>query len=154
MSVPVLSPDDCYHSGLVVSDVRTAAARLTAAAGYEWTAPVQATLAITTVDGDHEVPFEFVYSIQAPHLELIQEVPGTIWTASPGHALHHLGYWADDLTAATASLELAGYRQEARPADEKSDTFVYLIDPTGVRIEIVNRALFPDWPGFLQSMRA
>jgi len=154
MSSSVLSPTDCYHSGLVVPDVKAAAARLTAAAGYTWTTPVQATLAVAAADGEYEVPFEFVYSLQPPHLELIHEVPGTIWTASPGHALHHLGFWVDDLTAATTSLEEAGYRLEARPADEGAAMFAYLIDPAGVRIEIVNRALFPDWPGFLQSMRA
>jgi len=30
--------------------------------------------------------------------------------------------------------------------------FAYYADPSGVRIEIVDRALFPDWPGFLKSM--
>jgi catechol 2,3-dioxygenase-like lactoylglutathione lyase family enzyme len=149
-----VKPGDCYHVGLVVDDIATAAARLTATAGYRWTKPVESTLRVTTADGDTEVPFRFVYSVQAPHLELIQEVPGTIWTTPPGGAAHHVGYWVDDIAAAAAQLERAGYRLEARPSGDTLATFAYYTDSSGVRIEIVDRALFPDWPGFLKSMAA
>jgi catechol 2,3-dioxygenase-like lactoylglutathione lyase family enzyme len=149
-----MNPADCYHTGLVVDDMAAAAERLTAAMGYRWTKPVEAMLGVTTADGDIEVPFRFVYSVNAPHLELIQEVPGTIWTAAPGGAAHHLGYWVDDLAAAAAHLERNGYRLEARPSGDTLTMFAYYTDPGGVRIEIVDRALFPDWPGFLKSMAA
>jgi catechol 2,3-dioxygenase-like lactoylglutathione lyase family enzyme len=149
-----MNPADCYHIGLVVDDVAAAAERLTAAMGYQWTKPVDAMLSVTTAHGDADVPFRFVYSVDAPHLELIQEVPGTIWTAPPGGAAHHLGYWVDDLAAAAAELERTGYRLEARPSGGALTTFAYYTDPGGVRVEIVDRALFPDWPGFLKSMTA
>jgi hypothetical protein len=32
--------------------------------------------------------------------------------------------------------------------------FAYQTDPDGVRVEIVDRALFPDFPGFLEAMKA
>jgi len=150
----VLTAADCYHAGIVVPDMDAAAQRLTAAAGYTWTRPVEATLPITTADGDYDVPLRFVYSIEAPHLEVVQEVPGTVWTAGAGGAVHHLGYWVDDVAAAADGLQGAGYRLEARPAGPEISTFAYLLDPTGVRIEIVDRAAFPDWPGFLNMMRA
>src|SRR5262249_5438429 len=86
-----VNPMDCYHTGLVVDDMAAAAERLTTAMGYQWTKPVEATLSVTTAGGDVEVPFRFIYSVNAPHLELIQEVPGTIWTAPTGGAAHHLG---------------------------------------------------------------
>ncbi|OBK46824.1 VOC family protein [Mycobacterium sp. 1081908.1] len=149
-----MNPADCYHTGLVVDDMAAAAERLTAVMGYRWTKPVEAMLSVRTADGDVEVPFRFVYSVDAPHLELIQEVPGTIWAAPPGGAAHHLGYWVDDLAAAAAELERTGYRLEARPSGDALTTFAYYTDPGGVRIEIVDRALFPDWPGFLKSMAA
>jgi catechol 2,3-dioxygenase-like lactoylglutathione lyase family enzyme len=149
-----VNPANCYHTGLVVDDMAAAAERLTAAMGYRWTKPVEAMLGVTTADGDIEVPFRFVYSVNAPHLELIQEVPGTIWTAPPGGGAHHLGYWVDDLAAAAAQLERHGYRLEARPSGDTLTMFAYYTDPGGVRIEIVDRALFPDWPGFLKSMAA
>ena len=149
-----LQPTDLYHVGMIVDDIDAAAKRLTAVNGYGWTKPVESTLAVTTADGDYEVPFKFIYSLQAPHLELIQQVPGTIWTGLPDTAAHHLGYWVDDLTATAAALEDAGYRQEARPAGEKLSMFAYYTDSAGVRIEIVDRALFPDWPAFLEMMQA
>jgi catechol 2,3-dioxygenase-like lactoylglutathione lyase family enzyme len=147
-----MNPADCYHTGLVVEDMAAAAARLTEAMGYQWTKPVESTLSVTTADGDVEVPFCFVYSVNAPHLELIQEVRGTIWTAPVDGGAHHLGYWVDDIAAAAAQLERAGYRLEARPSGDTLSMFAYYTDPGGVRIEIVDRALFPDWPGFLKSM--
>jgi len=154
MTTSPLSPADLYHVGVVVPDIAAAAARLSAAAGYQWTKPVQATLTVTTEAGDTDIPFEFVYSVQGPHLELITEVPGTIWPATPDAATHHLGFWADDLAAAAHRLEQAGFRLEARPAGETLTSFAYYIDTAGTRIEIVDRALFPDWPGFLASMTA
>lgn len=84
----------------------------------------------------------------------MQQVPGTIWAAPPDTAAHHLGYWVDDLTATAAALEDAGYRQEARPGGEDLSMFAYQTDPDGVRVEIVDRALFPDFPGFLEAMKA
>ncbi|MEZ0365928.1 VOC family protein [Mycobacterium sp. pUA109] len=154
MSMQTLSPADCYHIGFIVPDIEAAARRFSAASGYRWTKPVEYTLAVTTAGGDYEVPFRFVYSLQAPHLELVQEVPGTVWTAPAGAAAHHLGYWVDDIAAAAARLETAGYRLEARPSGDTLSTFAYYTDPAGVRIEIVDRALFPDWPGFLAAMAA
>jgi catechol 2,3-dioxygenase-like lactoylglutathione lyase family enzyme len=149
-----LAPADFYHVGVVVPDIAAAAGRLTTVAGYQWTKPVRATLAVTTEAGDYEVPFEFVYSMQAPHLELVQEVPGTIWAVPPRGATHHLGYWADDLADAARRLEAAGFRQEARPSGDTLTSFAYYTDSAGTRIEIVHRALFPDWPGFLDAMKA
>jgi catechol 2,3-dioxygenase-like lactoylglutathione lyase family enzyme len=150
--MPPLSPADCYHVGLIVPDLQRAITEMTAAGGYNWTTPVQATLTVTTADGDIEVPFTFVYSIEAPHLELIQEVPGTVWAAPKGGAAHHLGYWVDDLAAAAAGLEAAGYRCEARPSGTQLSSFAYYLSPAGLRVELVDRALFPDWPGFLAMM--
>ena len=154
MTNPPLSRADNYHVGLVVSDMNSATARLTAASGYTWTKPVEASLSVTSAGGAVEVPFTFVYSIEAPHLEVIQEVPGTIWTASTTGAAHHLGYWVDDLTMVAEGLEQAGFVLEARPTGDELSTFAYYLDPTGVRIEIVDRALFPDWTGFLEMMKA
>jgi catechol 2,3-dioxygenase-like lactoylglutathione lyase family enzyme len=152
-SVPLAIADN-YHIGLVVPDIASATERLTAVSGYGWTKPVEASLSVVTADGEFEMPFSFVYSIEAPHLEVIQEVPGTIWTASTSGAAHHLGYWVDDLPLAAAGLEAAGFVLEARPSGDELSTFAYFLDPAGVRIEIVDRALFPDWAGFLETMKA
>lgn len=119
---------DLYHVGIIVPDIATAATRLSAVAGYEWTKPVEATLSVATEAGDHEVP--------------------------TGTATHRLGYWADDLTAAAQQLEDAGFRLEARPSGDTLTSFAYYTDNTGLRIEIVDQTLFPDWRGFLTMMAA
>ncbi len=150
-----MNPADCYHTGLVVDDMDAAARRLTVVMGYRWTKPIESTLSVTAADGDLEVPFKFVYSLDAPHLEVIQQVPGTIWTAPPRGGAQHHGYVADDIAAAAAQLERSGYRLETRPSGDALSTFAYFTDPGGgVRIEIVDRALFPDFPGFLAAMAA
>ena len=144
----LLGPSDLYHVGIVVPDLDAAAKRLTAAAGYTWTKPVEFSLSVTTAAGESEIANRFVYSLQAPHLELLQEVPGTVWTAPA----QHLGYWVDDIGAVARQLEAAGYVQEARPSGDPLAGFAYYTDPAGVRLELVDRALFPDWPAFLAAM--
>ncbi|MCV7225982.1 VOC family protein [Mycolicibacterium komossense] len=145
---PALAIADFYHVGIVVPDLDSAAQRLTAIAGYAWTKPVEFALSVVTAAGECDLVNRFVYSLQAPHLELVQEVPGTVWTAPA----HHLGYWVDDIGSAAAQLEQAGCTQEARPSGQALSTFAYYTDPAGIRIELVDRALFPDWPAFLAAM--
>lgn len=146
-----LSATDCYHTGLVVPDIESAAARLSAAAGYEWTQPIEYTVDVMTTTGQRELPLRFMYSLQAPHIELIAEVPGTPWTATRTGAAHHLGYFVDDIPAVSTQLEGAGFQLEAKPVGDIGSAFAYFIDPSGVRIEIVNRALLSDWPAFLKA---
>ena len=103
-----LRPDDFYHTGIVVSDLDDAMARLSALAGDTWIAPMSYTLPFRTAAGTRELTSTFVYSLQSPHVELIQEVPDSPWTAPRGNAIHHLGYFTDDLTATARALEDMG----------------------------------------------
>ena len=149
-----LAAVDLYHLGVVVPDLSEAAARYTAVSGYRWTKTVEQSLTVTTHTGDYEALLKIAFSLQAPYLELIEESPGTLWTATPNAAAHHLGYWVDDLAAAAAHLEQHGYRQEARLAGDTLSLFAYYLDPTGARVEIVDRTLFPDFPNLVKSMAA
>ncbi|RAU98790.1 VOC family protein [Mycobacterium colombiense] len=157
MTAFALRPEDFYHTGIIVPDLAAAMARLSALAGYRWINPVSYTLPFRTAGGTQEITSTFVYSLQAPHVELIKEVPGTAWTAAPGNAIHHLGYWTDSLAESAKMLEDNGFSFEAT-ADTASPSsngdlalFAYYVDDAGTRIEIVDRALFPDFPGFLQA---
>ena len=148
-----LRSDDLYHTGIVVPDLEAAMARFTALAGYRWISPMSYKLPFRTTAGTSDLTSTIVYSVQAPYLELVQEVPGTPWTAAPGNAVHHLGYFTDDLAATAQQLEANGYSFEMTadmPGTELA-LFAYYIDPVGTRIEIVDRALFPDFPAFVQS---
>lgn len=149
-----LRPEDLYHTGIVVPDLDTAKARLSAVVGYRWTRPLTYTLPFRTATGISELTSTIVYSAQSPHVELVQEVPGSPWTAAPGHSAHHLGYFTDDLAETGRMLERNGFRFEmtAAVSDSELAMFAYYVDEFGTRIEIVDRAVFPDFPAFLQSM--
>jgi hypothetical protein len=148
-----LRPEDFYHTGIVVPDLDAAMARLSALAGYRWIKPLTYTLPLRTATGTRELTSTFVYSLQAPHVELIQEVPGSPWAAAPGNAVHHLGYFTDRLAEAARTLEDNGFALEATADVSPPDLalFAYYVDEFGTRIEIVDRALFPDFPAFLRS---
>ena len=92
-SLPVvtaaLSTAELYHTGLVVPDLLSATAHLTAAAGYEWTTPVEADLTVTTSAGDYEVPFRFVYSLQAPCALEVESYCMVSVTCAGARALDH-----------------------------------------------------------------
>lgn len=153
MTAFALRPEDFYHTGIIVPDLDAAMARLTALAGYRWITPVSYTLPFRTTSGTQEVTSTFVYSLQAPHVELIKEVPGTAWAAAPGNAIHHLGYWTDDLAESAKRLEDNGFAFEATADTDGPNLalFAYYVDAAGTRIEIVDRALFPDFPALLQA---
>jgi hypothetical protein len=153
MTAHALQPEDFYHTGIIVPDLDVAMNRMSALAGYRWITPVTYTLPFRTTSGTQEVTSTFVYSLQAPHVELIKEVPGTAWTAAPGNAVHHLGYWTDNLAESAKMLEDNGFTFEATADTAPPDLalFAYYVDTTGTRIEIVDRALFPDFPAFLRA---
>ncbi|OBJ61769.1 VOC family protein [Mycobacterium sp. 1423905.2] len=153
----VLRPEDLYHTGIVVPDIDAAMARLSALAGYQWTTVQSYTLPFRTGTDrqaqTRELTTSFVYSLQSPYLELIQEVPETPWATSPDSAIHHLGYFTDNLLDTARALERNGFSFEltAAFADPEPALFAYYTDDFGTRIEIVDRSLFPDFPAFLQS---
>ena len=95
-----------YHVGIVVPDVAAAQAELSRQLGVTW-GPVLHLDAVEYRDGSgHDIvlPTTICYSVDEPHLELIQEVPGSVWECNEYSNLHHIGFWCDDLTAASSDL--------------------------------------------------
>ena len=138
-----LRPEDLYHTGIVVPDLDAAIARFSTLGGYEWINPLSYTLPFRTATESRELTSTIVYSVQAPHIELVQEVPGTPWTAAPGNAVHHLGYFTDNLLESARLLEDNGFTFEMTadmPGSELA-LFAYYVDASGTRIEIVDRHL-------------
>jgi Glyoxalase/Bleomycin resistance protein/Dioxygenase superfamily len=148
-----LDPKDLYHTGIVVPDLDAAMSHYSTLAGYEWITPLSYTLPFRTATGTYELTSTIVYSLQSPHIELVQEVPGTPWVAAPGNSVHHIGYFTDNLANSARVLEESGFTFEMTGAvgDSELALFAYYVDAFGTRIEIVDRALFPDWPAFLRS---
>ena len=73
--------DTHYHVGIIVPDVAAAQVRPTELLGVEW-GPVMHLDDIDVRDGDGNdlvLPNTLCYSTTPPYLELIEEVPGSVW---------------------------------------------------------------------------
>ena len=83
------------------------------------------------------------YSVDGPHLELIEEVPGSIWVVNEHSNLHHIGFWSDDLVAEGSELAQAGCPLQlcGRSGDDAPVSFGYHRNDLGVRIELVDSTL-------------
>jgi catechol 2,3-dioxygenase-like lactoylglutathione lyase family enzyme len=134
-----------YHVGIVVKDLAAAQAELTEQLGVTWGPTLRLDeVEYRTPDGeDIALPTAMCYSVEAPHLELIEELPGSVWVCNEHSNLHHLGFWSDDLpgdserlAASGCPLELAG-----RAGTEAPVTFTYQRGELGVRIEVVDAGM-------------
>ncbi|MEU9346652.1 VOC family protein [Streptomyces sp. NPDC048278] len=144
---------DLYHTGIVVDDVDAWKARMTEVAGYRWTETMSAELPVRLADGaDRVLNLRYAYSLDTPHIELVQAIPGTPWMASAHLTTHHLGYFCDDLATTSKRLAEAGFALEACAViDGEPSVFAYHLAPSGLRIEIVDRTRIPDLAAYLRS---
>jgi hypothetical protein len=134
-----------FHVGIVVPDVPTAQVLLTEQLGVTW-GPI---LHLDSADYrdatgvDLELPTTMCYSVDDPHLELIEEVPGSVWVCNDFSNLHHIGVWSDDLEVDGARLAASGCPLEicGRAGDRAPVSFGYHRNGLGVRIEIVGAGL-------------
>jgi glyoxalase/bleomycin resistance protein/dioxygenase superfamily protein len=149
----ILQSQDMYHTGILVPDLEAAMDRMIAVGGYHWTAIQRAELPIRLASGDQVMRLHYAYSLEAPHIELVQEVPGTPWTAARNVATHHIGYFCDDLSATSTKLEEAGFAREATAViDGEPGIFAFHLGPSGERIEIVARSVMGDFRERLKGM--
>lgn len=83
------------------------------------------------------------YSVEAPHLEFIEEVPGTVWTCNGYSNLHHLGFWSDDLPRTSADLSGSGCPLQlcGRSGDVAPTAWAYHGTGLGVRVEILDAGM-------------
>jgi hypothetical protein len=94
-----LSPH--YHVGIVVPDVVAAQAELSEQVGVTW-GPVLHLDAADYRDasgGDLVLPTTMCYSVDAPHLELIEEVPGSLWECNEHSTTSAFGVRTSSSTA-------------------------------------------------------
>jgi hypothetical protein len=150
----VLNPRDLFHTGIVVADLDEAMARMSAVAGYQWTVSPEHESPIRTADGRDIVPnIRRAYSLQAPRIELVRAMEGTIWWPDSGSALHHLGYFVDDLVAASEALEGLGIPAAVRGRDAGTvpSRFAYHRTPEGMYLEIIPRNRFPDFEAYIRD---
>jgi catechol 2,3-dioxygenase-like lactoylglutathione lyase family enzyme len=135
-----------YHVGIVVSDLPAARARLGELLGVRWGPVLHLDRShFRDAEGrDLELPSTICYSVGEPCLELIEEVPGSVWVRNEHSNLHHIGFWTEDLGAASTALtgggcplQLCGRNRDRAPA-----SFAYHRDYVlGVRVELVDAAM-------------
>jgi catechol 2,3-dioxygenase-like lactoylglutathione lyase family enzyme len=152
--VRVLQPEDLYHVGIVVADVPAAMERWTLLGGYRWMPVVEHPVRVWTPSGIQSVALQMVYSdgsprgagSEPPRLELIRAVPGTVWAAPRSGAIHHVGWFVDDVPAASNELARAGCPVEACGCDpdDRPRGFAYHRDADGALIELASRTVMRD----------
>jgi hypothetical protein len=138
---------------MVVSDFDATCEELTRTSHLAWSPEIRAEIPVWTRDLGEVATFAFraVYSVMAPHIEVIQAIPGTFMTAVPGRPLHHVGYWSDNLAAESEWLERQGLpRVACAMNDGAMYGFAYHVTRDGFLQELVDRRAFPDWDGFLE----
>jgi hypothetical protein len=137
---------DPFHVGYVVPDLIDAMQRLTASAGLQWANARRLPVQLRTPTGETATEVHLTYSAQGPpHLELIEEQPGTIW-GSRHRGFHHLGYWSSQFADDIDALIGAGFEFEAGAVDEHGalTRFAYLREPgTGLRVELRDESRRP-----------
>jgi len=155
----MLSLADAYHTGFVVADIDSAMAELTALFGVEWTPVEDRNMKVRTPDGPLEGRLRFAYTLgEAPHLELLEPVPGTVWdqpaelTSGLG-AAHHVGVWTEDFAETSARLEAAGFPRLLTFDDGSGRAlgFAYHRLPSGVLVELVDAARRPELEAWLRG---
>ena len=141
----VVNHTDLFHTGIVVDDLASSKEELGAALGVTWREG-GADVRLTDVTGVRTVETAYALSTSGPHhIELVQSIPGTLWSVvAPGHA-HHLGYWVDDVSSAAAELERLGSAQVASIAikDGRPPMCTYHRSRSGLYLEIVDRRMRP-----------
>jgi hypothetical protein len=141
-----VQPTDMYHVGIVVPSLEDGQAHFADLFGLRWAPVLEAPTAMRRTDGSVDtVDLRLVYSIDAPHLELIEAVPGSIWVLNPHSNIHHIGFWSDHLVDDRERLHGGGCPMEVMGDSGGSDPLFwsYHNDRLGVRIELVDQALRP-----------
>jgi Glyoxalase/Bleomycin resistance protein/Dioxygenase superfamily len=141
-----------FHVGMIVPRLEPALDDLGALLGLTWRPIIDSEVPVHEPAGgaDRTLRLRFAYSVEAPHLEVIEAVPDSPWALSEGSNLHHLGFWSDDVPGDAAGFERARCPLEVcmtAPGDRWPVAFSYH-RAHGVRLELVDRAnqavLFPE----------
>jgi hypothetical protein len=139
-----MQPTDLYHVGIVVPTLEDGQEHFAEMFGVRWAPVMESATAIRTADGVvATVDLRLVYSVDAPHIELIEAVPGSVWDLNPYSNIHHIGFWSDDLAGDWARLHGGGCPLEVMGDGGGTDPlfWTYHQDRLGVRIELVDGAI-------------
>ena len=138
-----MSLSEMFHVGIVVPEIEVARERLSSLLGVEWGPTIESDTEVRDASGaDKVISLKLCYSTKAPHLELVEERPGTPWVCNAYSNLHHIGFCSDSLAGDARTLEGGACPLEicGRAGQEVPRMFSYHRDPLGVRFEYVDAA--------------
>ncbi|MGB3411779.1 MAG: VOC family protein [Microthrixaceae bacterium] len=141
MNVSLEAP---YHVGIVVPDLDVAMASYSEVLDVDWASVQDLTVDLCDQGGCTTTPVRITYSCAGPtYLELIEAVPGTVWTASD--EVHHVGVWTGDVDARSRELDALGYPAVAWAAGREGGRawFAYHRVPNLGLVELVDQRSQP-----------
>jgi hypothetical protein len=103
-----LAHSDLFHTGIVVDDLEAAKEEFGRLFGLTWLEG-GGKVAMHTAEAQSSVVTKYAISAEGPHhVELVQSVPGTLYTTNGSTRAHHVGYWVDDVQAVSDALSRSG----------------------------------------------
>ena len=139
-----------FHVGVRVRDLDAAMADLGSSMGVTWAeqreSPAQALW--TPELGLQQLHLRYTYSAEEPqHIELLEGPAGSFWDGRREAGAHHLGIWVDSVADETDRLVAIGWTivgAQRDPSDGMGyGVFSYVQPPSGLIIELVDRAVLP-----------
>jgi len=148
MLLPCAGP---MHLGLIVPDLDRAMQSYGRLFGWKWTSAVRVR---HEIEGPcaAEAELHVAFAAGSPLVELIEDRPGTIWTAA-NTPLHHLGCWVRDLDEAGNILIDAGFalRGRGRRVGVHRFAYAYYGNRDGLLLEIQDARFRPGWQTWLDG---
>jgi Glyoxalase/Bleomycin resistance protein/Dioxygenase superfamily len=129
---------DYFHFGIIVDRLDVSMEDLSRRFCLEWrtVAEIRRTMYFDQCRESY-VELSSVYTVQGPpFIELIQEVPGSLWTKATEGLVHHLGFSSSCLPEVCREFEESGLRRVVSDGLE-AEAFAYYSIPYGPYIEIM-----------------
>ena len=108
-----------YHVGIATNDLEASMAALTALMGVSWT-PVRSGQSFPVTSPRRGLVADDArrtHSREGPlRMELLEGTPGSVWAPDREPHVHHVAYWAADVTWACRLLEAEGLDDRAHDA--------------------------------------
>jgi hypothetical protein len=149
-----LGSGDLFHMGVVVPDLDLAVRELGSLLALTWTDVVETPVRQRRPHGVEEYVMRVVYSTgRAPHLEVIEAIPDSLFALDPSrHRLHHFGVWVDDVAAEGERLTALGMpRVSELVRDDGPPLIAFHARPDGERLELCDVSLRPGFVAWISG---
>jgi len=147
----LLPSNSTMHIGFIVPDLDLAMERYGRLFGWRWTSTVRVRHELEGPCAAEEELY-VAFASGAPMIELIEDRPGSIWSAGAA-PLHHLGCWVSDLEEAGDVLERAGFRFCGRGRRVGTERFAYALyrNDDGLLLEVQDARFERGWRSWIDS---